>query len=137
MIPGIFIILNNKTEEGYRDCFLYIKYYIDALIKNDETKLKFATFTTDFEKALFNAFDKIFNINKKIKHVGCYFHYIQNIRKFLQKNGFTGKELKNIYDNIMTITKELPFKNLKGNDLLKYIYKYPKNYENFLEEFYR
>ena len=25
LIPGIFIMINNKTEEGYRDCFLYIK----------------------------------------------------------------------------------------------------------------
>ena len=31
MIPGIFIIINNKTEEGYIDCFIYIKYYTEKL----------------------------------------------------------------------------------------------------------
>ena len=83
--------------------FFVFKILYRSALKNDGTKLKFATFTTDFEKALFNAFDKILNINKKkIKHVGCYFHYIQNIRKFLQKSGFTGKEFKEIYDNKMT-----------------------------------
>ena len=33
MIPGIFIIINNKTEEGYIDCLIYIKYYIETQIK--------------------------------------------------------------------------------------------------------
>ena len=32
MIPGFFIIINNKTEEGYIDCFIYLKYCIDKVI---------------------------------------------------------------------------------------------------------
>ena len=31
MIPGIFIVINNKTFEGYVDCFTYIKNYINKL----------------------------------------------------------------------------------------------------------
>ena len=31
MIPGIFIVINNKTFEGYIDCFTYIKNYINKL----------------------------------------------------------------------------------------------------------
>ena len=53
MIPGVFIIINNKTEEGYLDCFLYLKYYIDKLvIINKKELVHFTTFTTDFEIAL-------------------------------------------------------------------------------------
>ena len=84
MIPGIFIVSNNKTHEGYLDSFFYIKNYIDFITNFNEDKIKFKTFTTDFEKCLFNAFDKIFNKNKNIKHIGCYFHYLQNIHKYMQ-----------------------------------------------------
>ena len=31
MIPGIFIAMNNKTEEGNIDCFKYKKDYIYRL----------------------------------------------------------------------------------------------------------
>ena len=72
MIPGIFMVINNKTEEGYRDSFSYLKYYIDLITKYDESKLKlkYQTFTTDFEKALFKAFITIFNTKNEIKHIG-------------------------------------------------------------------
>ena len=33
MIPGILIVTNNKTEEGYFDSFHYIKDYIDNMNK--------------------------------------------------------------------------------------------------------
>ena len=84
MILGIFIVAINKTQEGYLDSFFYIKNYIDFITNFNEDKIKFKTFTTDFEKCLFNAFDKIFNKNKNIKHIGCYFHYLQNIHKYMQ-----------------------------------------------------
>ena len=63
--PWVFIITNNKTEEGYLDCFLYLKYYIDKLvIINKKELVHFTTFTTDFEIALINAFNKVFNKEK-------------------------------------------------------------------------
>ena len=72
MIPGIFIILNNKTEEGYIDCFIYLKYHIDKLICIEKKeKLRFTRFTNDFEIALINAFNKVFNREKKIHRI-CY-----------------------------------------------------------------
>ena len=75
MIPGIFIIINNKTYEGYVDCFNYIKNYIYRL-NNSEEKLNFKTFTTDYEIALYNAFNFVFNKYKNIRHIGCYFHFL-------------------------------------------------------------
>ena len=93
MIPGIFIVLNNKTEEGYYDCFNYIKDYLYKLGKKYHSVLKIKTYTTDFEIGLYKAFDKVFNPENKIKHIGCYFHFLQNIRKYLQKNGLTKKKI--------------------------------------------
>ena len=91
LLQKIFIVLNNKTEEGYIDCFKYIREYIQRLNKYIKTTIKIKTFTTDFEIGLYNLFDKVFNSGNDIRHIGCYFHYLQNIRKYLQKNGFTTK----------------------------------------------
>ena len=139
MIPGIFIVSNNKTQEGYLDCFYYIKNYIDFITNFKEDKIKFETFTTDFEKGLFNAFDKIFNKNKNIKHIGCYFHYIQNIRKYMQSNHLATSEKKNIYNNMMNICKQLPFIKINYKKIINYIKdKSIMNYddlENFISYF--
>ena len=53
MIPGIFIVLNNKTEEGYYDCFNYIKDYLYKLGKNSHSVLKIKTYTTDLDIGLY------------------------------------------------------------------------------------
>ena len=136
MIPGVFITINNKTEEGYLDCFLYLKYYIDKLIFiNKKELLRFTTFTTDFEIALINAFNKVFNKEKNIRHIGCYFHYLQNIRKYMQKNGYTKKKYIEIYNTVMSLCKILPFKKIKNEDLIKYIEKSLNKYKNELESF--
>ena len=86
MIPGIFIVQNNKTTEGYLDSFLYLKKYIDNIINYDTNKIKFKIFTTDFELALFNAFNIVFNKDNKIKHTGRYFHYLKNKYLSFMKN---------------------------------------------------
>ena len=39
MLPGIYITINNKTEEGYKDVFSYIKYYIDNILKDREKNI--------------------------------------------------------------------------------------------------
>ena len=136
MIPGVFIIINNKTEEGYLDCFLYLKYCIDKIvIINKKELVHFTTFTTDFEIALINAFNKVFNKEKNIRHIGCYFHYIQNIRKNTQKNGYTTKKNIEIYNSVMSLCKILPFKNMKNENLIKYIEKSLNKYKNELESF--
>ena len=75
MIPGIFLIINNKTLESYVDSFMDIKNYIKKLNNNQES-LKFKTYTTDFEVGLYKAFELIFNQEHKIRHIGCYFHFL-------------------------------------------------------------
>ena len=45
MITRIFILINNKTNEGYKDVFFYIKYYLEYLFKNRQEEYKFETFS--------------------------------------------------------------------------------------------
>ena len=40
MMPDIFIVINNKTENGYIDYFKYIKEYIYNSNKNRKMLLK-------------------------------------------------------------------------------------------------
>ena len=39
MIPGIYMAINNKIEEGYKDIFLYIKYYIQKFTKIEKKNI--------------------------------------------------------------------------------------------------
>ena len=109
MIPGIFPIINNKYLIGYSLIFSYIKNYIFSLINNDTTKIKWISFTTDFEVGLYRSFQNTFNNIKNLKHHGCFFHYLKNIRKFLIKHGFTKKENESHYKYIINNVYKLPF----------------------------
>jgi len=95
MIPGIFIISNNKTYEGYKLIFNDLLNKINIFTKINKSKLKIKTVTTDFEVALYTAFKEIFIKEvPNLHHIGCYYHYIYNIRKQLMKLGY-GKKKKN------------------------------------------
>ena len=134
MIPGIFLIINNKTFEGYVDSFMDIKNYIKKLNINQEN-LKFKTYTMDFEVGLYKAFELIFNQEHKIRHIGCYFHFLQNIRKFLQKNYLTTLKNMHIYNVVMNFFKSLPFLNLSENKIIKIMESTFKNFKNELQNF--
>ena len=58
----------------------------------------------------------VFNKYKKIRHIGCYFHYLQNIRKYLQKNNLTTLKIKNVYNVAMNFCKALPFENIDNRN---------------------
>ena len=51
-IPGIYILINNKTEAGYESVFKKIKNDFDNYRKIKNIKLNWKTFTSDFEKSL-------------------------------------------------------------------------------------
>ena len=72
--PGLFALINNKKEEGYKYLFSKIKY---LLTLENEDELNLQTYTIDFEKALINASKEIFG---KIRQIGCYYHYCRNVR---------------------------------------------------------
>ena len=133
MIPGIFIVINNKTFEGYVDCFTYIKNYIIKLNHNNQN-INMKTFTSDFEIGLYMAFTAVFNKDNNLCHIGCYFHFLQNIRKFLQKNNFTTLKNKNLYNLVINFCKSLPFLNLNENKIKRKMEDAFKNYKSELVE---
>ena len=134
MIPGIFIVINNKTFEGYVDCFTYIKNYIIKLNNNNQN-INMKTFTSDFEIGLYMAFTAVFNKYNNLRHIGCYFHFLQNIRKFLQKNNFTTLKNKNLYNIVINFCKSLPFLNLNENKIKRKMEDAFKNYKSELSGF--
>lgn len=88
MIPGIFIISNNKTYEGYKIIFEDLLKKINIFTKINKSKLKLKTITSDFEIALYQAFKDIFIKEiPDLEHIGCFYHYIYNVRKNLIKLG--------------------------------------------------
>ena len=138
MFPGIFVVMNNKYYEGYLEVFKYIKYYIYKEVKNNFNKIKWKTFTTDFEESLFKAFKDTFDFSNDIKHNGCFFHYLKNIRKYLIKNGFGCKEKKNNYQYLINECYKLPFiENINKNIVksINNICKKDKIYKDFNKYF--
>ena len=122
-------------NKDYLDYFLYIKYYLDRLTKCNNQKYKFKTLAMDFEIALFLSFNIIFNWDNDIRNVGKYIHYLQNIRKFIQKISLTTLLILSTYDKTFDICKELPFKKLTLVKLDEYIKNYTKEYKIIWKNF--
>ena len=90
MIPGIFICLDNKTLEGYKFIFTIFKNYIINIIKKKNIRIEWETLSMDKEILLYNSFLLVFDKNFCLyNHILCYFHYMEDIRRFCQKNGYT------------------------------------------------
>ena len=102
-IPGLFALINNKTEPGYIELFKSI-YNIITVEKT--VNLKLESYTTDFEDALMNAIELIFPDKRK---VGCYFHYTRALRSKMKKLGMLKKENEVETNNILKKFFFLPF----------------------------
>ncbi len=74
MIPGIYITIYNKFKNGYIEIFQYIKKFLINYINNKIEKIKWSSYTTDFEIALFKAFGETFDFIENLHHYGCFFH---------------------------------------------------------------
>ena len=75
-IPGIFVIMNSKIEEGYDIIFQNIKELLD--LGQNKYNFDFETITTDNEKGLIYSITKNF---PKVTRVACYYYYKNNIQK--------------------------------------------------------
>ena len=110
MLPGIFFLINNKSSIGYYELFNYLKKIICVMIENKYERIKWKTYTTDFEVALHSIFGHIFNFIPNLHYVDCFFHYLNNIRNRLIQDGFTSKENSEHYDYLIEHAYKLPFK---------------------------
>lgn len=89
-IPLIFILLQEKSEEKYKEIFLYLK---NNGILNPKVVI------TDYEKALFSSFNVFDN---GFKSYGCLFHYGQCLWRKIQQNG-----LNDLYKSDIFVKKIL------------------------------
>ena len=76
VLPLVYILMANKTEESYKKLFLKLKSLEPTLSPN--------TIMTDFERAAINAFRTVFP-NSDVR--SCFFHFSQCIFRFIQSNG--------------------------------------------------
>ena len=75
-----YILLKDKTEKSYYNTFLVINEYIENIFNK---KLLIDYFHCDFEAAIANAAESVW---KDITIKKCYYHYSQNLMRFIQKN---------------------------------------------------
>ena len=129
MIPGIFIVSNNKTYEGYKFIFLDLLTKLNSIMSYNKSKLKLVSVTSDFEIALYTAFLDVFkSICPNIKHIGCFYHYLANIEKNLKKYGFGKQCFAKEHNDLITYFLQLPFKNNIHNIIEEDINNYEKTY---------
>ena len=136
MIPGVFAVTNNKCYEGYKCIFTDLLSKINMYTKSDNTKLKFISFTSDFEYSLYSSFNDVFkSICPNIRHIGCLYHYMANIEKKLRHYGYGETKRKKEHDEIIKFFVDLPFINNINITINDKIDKFKKKYP-IDEEFY-
>ena len=131
-IPGIYILLNNKSQRMFN---LTFKSLINILTENKTYELDIKSIITDSETALFKTVEKFFPNTLRIS---CYFHYEQDILRNLRKLGLYKDTDKKESDLILKKLGRLPFFykgniNLIENNLDKLVEEHPK-YNNFINE---
>ena len=128
-IPCAYILLNNKLRNSYNIILGIIK---DIITENNTYKIKLYSVCTDFEEALSNSVKSIF---EGIRHTGCLFHYIKNIRLNLNKIGLFKKNISNISQDLLKELGSIPFNVHNNNNIIneifdKYSYKYSDKDDN-------
>lgn len=128
--PMAYILLKDKSEESYTNAFNKIKLLSQCDFKN---------IIIDFEQALKNSLESIFN-NSKIH--GCNFHFGQSVLRKVQKinlfsdyiNDIDTKNVIRNFLNLAFVPKEFVIENFK-NLILITREKYKTKFDNFIEYF--
>ena len=107
--PGTFILINNKTEVGYKEAFKSFKSIIT--IENTKT-LNLKGITTDFEVSIINAIKFIF---PNITHTGCFYHYVRAISKKIKSLKLNKGKYSKISEKLLNELFLLPY-NFNGNN---------------------
>ena len=99
-------------------------------IINDDNNIDYniETIWSDFEEGIINAIYKIFN---EIRHAGCLFHFIKNVRLNLVKIELYHCDITYITDLLLKKKGSLPFKIHDNNIIINDIFKeFDKKYNN-------
>ena len=139
-IPGAYILINNKYQSGYTKTLLEFKRILTI---ENTYKIDLKSITIDFEISLWNSLNIVF---PTIKLIGCYFHFIKQVRLNLGKKGLLINEFAheeflkeiakfpfiyfnnpNCFDEIFNQYKKLYINN---EDIIKLI----KNFEKYFKD---
>lgn len=124
-IPGDFILINSKTEIAYN---IALSSFYDILTENNNLKISLCSISIDYELALINAIKNIF---RKVRLVGCYFHYMQALRRNFGKEGLFQEEIR---ENSKLVLKDLsiiPFEFYNNKNIIEETFnKYKEIFKN-------
>jgi len=132
--PGCYILINNKTENGYKMAF---KSFKEIITLGNTIELSLVSYSTDFEKALYNSLEDTF---PNIRRLGCFFHFSYNIRKKLKEYNIIKKENINEDNEFLKDILSIPFKIQNNENIIDDIFKkYSKdsNINKFKNYFYK
>ena len=116
-VPCAYILMNNKSQISYEIVLNKLK---DIITYNNNIELKVISISTDFEVALINGTKIVF---KNIRHVGCLFHYVKNIRLNLSKLGLYNKNTIQLSNELLKELTTIPFKYQIDNKIFDKIFR--------------
>ena len=70
-----------------------LKNQYSKKIEDKINRIKWKSFTTNYEIVLYRAFGKTFNFISDLKHIGCFFHYL---KIYLIEEGLNSNDNKKI-----------------------------------------
>ena len=137
--PGLFALINNKTENGYIELFKSIK---NILTIENTKNLQLKTISTDFELGLINAIDDVF---PEVRKVGCFYHFVRAIKEKFKKKDLKQKEEQNKNENLNNqnnilndiFTLPFSFHNKDYTNVDSICNKYENDYPEFIGYFRR
>ena len=115
--------MNNKSQISYK---IVLNKLYNLITYHNKINLKVSSISTNFELALINATKNVF---KKVRHVGCLFHFIKNIGLNLSKLGLFNNIIKNQTTDLLIDLSTIP---LRFKTIILYLKKYSKNIMIFI-----
>ena len=130
--PGLFALINNKTENGYKEMF---KSIFNILTIEYTRSLKLKSITTDFEPGLINALNQIV---PDVRKVGCFYHFVRAIKqkiKSLHILNIDNTDKDNLLNDIFMLP--FSFKTDEYTNADSFCNKYEKLFPEFINYFKR
>ena len=89
------------------------------LTKETSRQIKIFTISTDFE---YNLIESVKDVFKEVRHVGCLFHYVKQMRLNMCKIGLYNHDYKEYSDDLLKDLTTIPFIYNDNKDVLKTVY---------------
>ena len=115
-IPGCYILINSKEKNSY---IMILKVFKRLLTKETSRQIKIFTISTEFE---YNLIESVKDVFKEVRHVGCLFHYVKQMRFNMCKIGLYNRDYKEYSDDLLKDLTTIPFIYNDNKEVLKTVY---------------